>query len=70
MSSFKISKWEFDCRRRGSSNVKHGRCSECERRALFRSWGKKGNRRPHSDERHNLCANCYRKLGDALRAAA
>jgi hypothetical protein len=66
MSAFKLRRLEPGCRNNkrcyGRENL--ARC-ECGRRALFRSLGKKGNRRLHSDSRHSLCANCYKRLADA-----
>lgn len=43
------------------------KCRTCGRAALFRSRGKKGNRRVHADKNHDLCQRCFRDLLNAQR---
>lgn len=43
------------------------KCRKCSRPALFRSRGKKGNRRLHGDKKHDLCQRCYRDQQNSTR---
>lgn len=43
------------------------RCSECGRKALFKSTERFGAKRLHSDKKHDLCFRCARKYFDASR---
>lgn len=44
------------------------KCFKCKRPALFRSHGKKGNRRLHSDKEHDLCQRCWRDTLNRMRS--